>query len=139
MNEETKESLEENGFKVGSVEEFLKEIESLDEKVDRLFPRITHWKRLKRVVRFWYQRRTRGWDDSETWDLDAQLAAYLVPRLRRFKEINNCCPGHLTEEEWDARLNEMIELFSSYEEEFNSEKQARAWRLLGENGNYLWW
>ena len=41
----------------------------------------------KRSLRFWWQRGTRGWDDSETWGLDGTLARFILPRLQRFKEV----------------------------------------------------
>ncbi len=62
-----------------------------------------------RAVRFWWQRRTRGWDDSVTWNLDQQLAAWLAPRLRRFRELDSRSPPYgSTADEWDAELGEMI-------------------------------
>ena len=38
------------------------------------------------VVR-WFQRRIRGWDDRDTWDLDNTMAALLLPRFRRFRKL----------------------------------------------------
>ncbi len=42
---------------------------------------------LKRSIRFFFQRRIRGWDDSETWNLDHSFAKLILPRLLRFKQI----------------------------------------------------
>ncbi len=61
-----------------------------------------------RAIRFWWQRRTQGWDDSVTWDLDQQLAAWLAPRLRRLKELNDGFPSYSSPDEWDAELDEMV-------------------------------
>ncbi len=61
-----------------------------------------------RALRFWWQRRTRGWDDSVTWNLDQQLVVWLAPRLRRFKELNDGFPPGSTPASWDAELDEMI-------------------------------
>ena len=69
------------------------------DKVRRLFS--------LRTLRFFWQRRTRGWDDSVTWNLDQEVASFLAPRLRRFIELNNGFPNGSTEEEWDEELEEM--------------------------------
>lgn len=61
-----------------------------------------------RALKHWWQRATRGFDDSETWCLSTTTAEFLLPRLRRFKEVNNGHPHSLTEEEWDGILDEMI-------------------------------
>lgn len=35
---------------------------------------------IKRIMKFFYQRITRGWDDSETWDLDTEFYKWIYPR-----------------------------------------------------------
>jgi len=50
------------------------------------------WKgRLKRF----YQRRTRGWDDSEVWALDYTFCEWIVPRLILLKEKKHGVPGNM--------------------------------------------
>ena len=46
--------------------------------------------------------------NSEIWGLNYTLAKYILPRLKRFKEV--CCsyPCELTETEWKEILNKMI-------------------------------
>ena len=67
---------------------------------------------IKRVLRHWWQRRTRGFDDSETYSLDMTLAQHILPRLKRFKELNFGMPGEFqTLEEWELILDSMIEAF----------------------------
>ena len=34
------------------------------------------------------QRKKRGFDDTETWALDSTIARFILPRLKRFKEVN---------------------------------------------------
>lgn len=70
------------------------------------------WYRIKRFWRYWWQRRTRGWDDTETWNLDHTIAKFIVPRLRKLKELNNGYPPTLTPQEWDEILDSMIWTFS---------------------------
>jgi hypothetical protein len=81
---------------------------------------------LVRPVKLWWQRRTRGWDDSELWSLDYTILKLVYPRLKAFREGKlNGTPLHptdvypegheeaglpkaLTEEEWDSILGEIL-------------------------------
>ena len=77
-----------------------------------------------KLHRFW-QRMTRGWDDSELWSLDYTMAHWLLPRLREFKkqchgmpirlpvevDPEDGIPSALTEEEWNKILDKMIIAF----------------------------
>jgi hypothetical protein len=63
---------------------------------------------IKRTYRHIWQHFTRGWSDEDTWSLDKTMARFVLPRLIRFREINNGYPNDLTEERWDAILDEMI-------------------------------
>lgn len=82
------------------------------------------YRRLKRGLRYWWQRRTRGWDDSDLWSLDYTLAKWIVPRLERFKEVRagvpyiegfEVCGTHAqynaAELEWVRILDKMIRAF----------------------------
>lgn len=68
-------------------------------------------RRLRQTVRFWWQRRTRGWDDSELWNLDHSLAKLIAPRLRRFTKATGGHPCDSTEEQWQADLEAMTAAF----------------------------
>lgn len=65
----------------------------------------------KRAAKFWWQRRTRGWDDSELWNLDHSLAKLILPRLRAFEQITPCYPADISPEQWHADLRIMIASF----------------------------
>ncbi len=66
----------------------------------------------KRAFVHYWQRLTRGWDDSDTYNLDARISEFLIPRLKRFKELNRAYPGEFsTPEEWDVILDKMIKAF----------------------------
>ena len=54
------------------------------------------------------QRLERGFDDTETWNMDFTVSRFIAPRLRRFIEVNNGYPGELTPEEWDEKLETML-------------------------------
>lgn len=63
-----------------------------------------------RIKRF-FQRIIRGWDDSDTYSLDDTFYKWLLPRLKRFKELNICYPideKYPTFESWDDELNDRI-------------------------------
>jgi hypothetical protein len=77
----------------------------------RIFNYVTNKARLKRDVRFLFQRLTRGWDDSETWSMDSSIAKLILPRLIRFKELHNGHPVDLTEAQWEQILTEIIWAF----------------------------
>jgi len=52
------------------------------------------------------QRVERGFDDSETWSLSGTLANFLLPRLKRFNEVDMC----LREDEYKEDMNNFISL-----------------------------
>lgn len=71
---------------------------------------------IKRNLKFFWQRRTRGFDDSELWSLDYTCAKLMAPRLRAF--IDKACigvPGRMDdslpfeerEKEWKAILTKI--------------------------------
>ena len=124
-----------------------------------------NWHLIKRSIRFWWQRRTRGWDDSETWSLEHSLAKLIAPRLKRFKELNNGVPGYLcpgggsttnygnkidkAAAKWDAMLDDMIFAFEFVADEdkyFTAKPDSPEWKrvekgltLFRKNFHSLWW
>jgi len=86
--------------------------------------------------RFWlfvWQRRLRGWDDSDTWSLDWTVAKFILPRLKRFKELNDGHPNGFTEKSWDETIDKMI---------FAMEAVALGtWEFHGDNAdeNRIYW
>ncbi len=109
--------------------------------------RLGHCWPTRRSIRFWWQRRTRGWDDSVTWNLDQQIAAWMAPRLRRFRELNNGFAHDTTFEKWDAELDEMIwsaEWYAAnaYENDKSKddwERATKGLRVVMERLPELWW
>lgn len=80
---------------------------------------------IKRKLKHFWQRRTRGFDNSELWNLDLTIARFIAPRLRAFiDEFNNPIvpvsvgqTGALKQydssksEEWKAKLEKMHKAF----------------------------
>ena len=108
----------------------------------------------KRIKKYAKQRKQRGFDDTETWSLDQTVAKFVLPRLKRFKEVNNGFPALLKSDEWDAILDKMIDGFEcvlkrecwalEYTEDQKEwkkvDKRARdGLRLFAKHFRELWW
>jgi hypothetical protein len=99
----------------------------------------------ERAIRFAKQREERGWDDSETWNLDHSIATFVLPRLRRFRELDFCHPPHMSAEAWNAAVDDMIygmEVCAAdddFRPEIDWERVRKGLSLFGENFRHLWW
>lgn len=89
-----------------------------------------------------------GFSDTETWALDSVISEFILPRLKRFKEINNGFPVDLTPEKWDEILDDMIFAFewSNSRDDFkinhgseSYERYKKGIRLFAEYYLELWW
>ena len=60
------------------------------------------------------QRFERGFDDTETWHMDRTMALFIIPRLKRFIEVNNGIPNGETEESYDEKIRFIISAFENY-------------------------
>lgn len=60
------------------------------------------------------QRFENGFDDTETWHLDRTMALFIVPRLKRFMEVNNGIANGETEESYYEKLRFIISAFENY-------------------------
>ena len=60
------------------------------------------------------QRFLNGFDDTETWHLDRTMALFIVPRLKRFMEVNNGIANGETEESYYEKLRFIIQAFENY-------------------------
>ncbi|MCK9596587.1 hypothetical protein M0R19_05345 [Candidatus Pacearchaeota archaeon] len=98
----------------------------------------------KREKKFSKQRKTIGFDDSETWNLDLTIARFVLPRLKRFKEVTIAYPGSMTSEEWDEVLNKIICSFEILVSNGgidleNFETYREGMELFYKCFQYLWW
>ena len=93
------------------------------------------------------QRLERGFDDSETWSLDYTIASFILPRLKRFKEVTNGYPANFeTFEEWIAVIDKIIKAFenkvNSDNLEWTEEIEAEineGLTLFAKWFSHLWW
>ena len=70
---------------------------------------------IKCEIKWWLQRRFRGYSDDEVWNLHDATARFLIPRLKKLKEINHGCPEEFFDktkehecEAWSEVLDKMI-------------------------------
>ena len=104
-------------------------------------------KEIKRRLRWFWQRRKRGFDDRDTWNLDYIFAEFMLPRLEAFKGLNNWYPANTTEVEWDEVLDDMIHAMRFHAGKFdfdepdvrNYERVKRGRKYMGEYFADLWW
>jgi hypothetical protein len=110
-------------------------------------------KKDKRYSTHTRQLRERGFSDSETWALDSVICKFILPRLIRFKEINNGFPCGLTAEKWDEILDEMIFAFdwsldweddkydnlTKKEQKLKWARYRKGMNLFSKHFRGLWW
>jgi hypothetical protein len=60
------------------------------------------------------QRFENGFDDTETWHMDRTIALFIIPRLKKFIEINNGIPIGETIESYNEKLRFIISAFENY-------------------------
>jgi hypothetical protein len=70
--------------------------------VDRKDPRHKIWSQ---------ERKERGFDSTELWNLDSTISRFILPRLKEFRRKIIGTPSLLSEEEWEKILDEMIIAF----------------------------
>jgi hypothetical protein len=69
----------------------------------------------EREIEFSKQRKKRGFDDSETWSLTDTICKFILPRLKRFKNLHNYRISSIGTVEWNNILDKMILSFSLIE------------------------
>ena len=60
------------------------------------------------------QRFENGFDDTETWHMDRTIALFIIPRLKKFIQVNNGIPNGETIETYNEKLNFIISTFENY-------------------------
>jgi len=102
----------------------------------------------ERLEEFRKQRLERGFDDTETWNLDNTIALFIVPRLKRFKEVTDCYPyGYESIENWKEAIQKMIDGFElwithdkwDHRDVEKHKKVDEAIQLFAKEFKALWW
>lgn len=76
----------------------------------------------KRGLRFLWQKITRGFSDDEIWNLDFTMAKFILPRLKRLREMGCGHPGCYTDKQWWNIVDKMIWSFEFIITENDSER-----------------
>ena len=101
-----------------------------------------------RYGKFRKQLKATGVSPDETWNLNTQIAVYLVPRLQEFIKLTTAYPPELGSlKAWRDVLKEMIEgfkLFAAGDDSVGVSDEAdakmeRSLDLLRKWYRYLWW
>lgn len=77
------------------------------------------WRKTKRWCKFWWQRRTRGFDDSELWNLDYAVYQFIYPRFLAWRKFTRIL---LTEDE-----NKELDLIEESLKFHSSEERWKFW------------
>lgn len=98
------------------------------------------------------QIKDRGFCDAETWALDSIVSRFILPRLIRFKELNNGFPYGYTFQQWQVAIDDMIFAFDwnlTCEDKCDTMKKSeirKAWirhrrglNLFAKHFRDLWW
>lgn len=92
----------------------------------------------RRTYRYFWQRRTRGWDDSELWALDVSFARWMLPRLIRIREVMN--ERFHREPEEDARMMTAIVALTILADDRHSSRETvkKGLKIIAEDIG-RWW
>jgi len=108
----------------------------------------------KRYKKYVSQLRKNGFCDCETWALDSVISEFILPRLRRFKELNNGFPMGLSIGKWNNILDKIIfsfewnllkeeddiyEKLTSKEKKISWKKYNEGMELFAKYFRDLWW
>jgi len=104
----------------------------------------------EKLEKYKKQREERGFDDTETWHLDKTIALFLLPRLKRYLQVNNGFPSGETEQSFNEKLNFIVKSFEEYYQDENIEvsleiekerlsNAKKAVAMLAELWFDLWW
>lgn len=72
------------------------------------------------------QRRSRGFDDRELWDLFHTISKFVAPRLRAFSKHQCGHPPTLTPEVWQDTIERMATAFEIIERD-DLDEQIQRW------------
>ena len=86
---------------------------------------------IKKFFLYKYQKIFRGFGDNELWNFDTTIAKYMVPRLKRFKQLQRGYPANLKEEEWNEILDQIIYSFELKLDDIDFDEKYRKDYELG--------
>jgi len=87
----------------------------------------------KRKIRFFLQRLSRGFDDSDTWWLSGTIAKFVLPRLRHLRAYHAGYPASLRNSiEWKRIMDKMVIALEAVEikNDFDMSEVILRWERL---------
>jgi hypothetical protein len=93
-----------------------------------------------RKIKWAYQRATRGWSDSDSWDIRGYFESVVPPMLRKIAEDHAGCPGELydsamvNDECWRWKII-LEEIAQGFEAAGQMDRLAHKWEKT-ESGGY---
>ena len=84
----------------------------MEKEVEEMFNRVLEKKKLSYKIKMFFQRLFRGYSDDEVVDLDRSIAKFVIPRLRKLREITTSYPKDVKSlEEWNYMLAKFLFYF----------------------------
>lgn len=65
-------------------------------------------------IKYAFQRATKGYCSYDIWDLDAFHTQWMIDAVSEFRKSNQGYPASLTEESWNAILDEIVLHFTNF-------------------------
>ena len=93
----------------------------------------------ERIEKYNKQREDDGFDDTETWNLNTSISAYIIPRLRRLTEIQE---NDIVEpyDGYFLELKLLLISFDSYKKDsWDTEAIKNIQIIFPKVFPYLWW
>ena len=102
--------------------------------------------RVKSTIKHFFQRLIKGYDDSETWNMDLSFYRWLYPRLKRFTILCDNYPARCKNlSEWTDEIEDIVDLLRKIinEDYFFSiesdEDKRKVMDWFHNNVDHLWW
>lgn len=76
------------------------------------------------LLKYFLQKRIRGFSDEELWSLDITIIKFIYPRLKRFRDLGpHSFPSELNSyQEWQDILDKMVNAFEIIIEDINEDR-----------------
>lgn len=110
------------------------------------FRKINFLFRDARERKFFAQRFFRGFSDDETWNLDYTFSCFILPRLKRFREVTVNMHHGDDLDEWNDAVGKMIFAMEKlatgevmFETQIERDKIQEGCKLFGRYLQSLWW
>lgn len=95
---------------------------------------------IKQFFQHLFQRIFRGWDDRETWNVDYEFFKWVLPRLKRYRELSDGYPPDTTPEKWDVELhNAAVEVEFILKHYFDCDAAIEPKVAALKIGFLVWW